>query len=910
MCKKLIFWVACSMVLSLILPGTVKAADPDLAAYWKFDEGSGTTAYDSSGNGNDGVFVGDPQWVAGKFGGALEFDGDDYVNCGNGDSLQIRDEITIAFWFNVEAFQTTWEAFLAKGDNSYRASRGGGDGNATHMGISGTSTGGGNGWFNGTVIVIGGQWHHYAATYDGAEGRIYIDGVLDVTSPGTGQINESTYDFWIGSNSQNTGRLLHGLMDEVRLYSRALNEAEILGVMAGAGAEYPFASSPSPGDGAIHEDTWVTLSWRAGDFATSHDVYLAENFDDVNDATNDSDTFRGNQGATFFVAGFPGFAYPEGLVPGTTYYWRIDEINPDDPNSPWKGSVWSFSVPPKTAYNPDPVDGAESVGLNASLSWTPGFGAILHTVYLGEDFDTVANATMGIPSGTTSYNPGPLKAAKLYYWRVDEFDAVNTHKGDVWSFATEGAVGNPNPADGAVDITQTPTLTWTPALPAASHEIYFGDDEEAVRNATTASPEYKGTKPLGEDSYEPDKLAWNMTYYWRIDEVNDTNPDSPWTGKVWSFTTADFMIVEDFESYTDDDVAGEAIWQHWIDGYGVADNGAQVGYLIPPYAEQTIVQGGSQSMPLLYDNTAGVANSEAELTLSKARDWTEQGVDELSLWVHGLPGPGSFTEDPVGTYTMIGSGADIWNEADKFHYAYLTLTGAGSIVAKVESVANTNAWAKAGVMIRDTLEPGSKHASMVVTPGQGVSFQRRPQTDGGSNDTTTGGITAPYWVKIERSISGSFSASHSTDGVTWELQGTPESIQMGSTVHIGLAVTSHDAGLTCEAVISNVTTTGNVSGQWANQDIGIASNAAEPLYVAVSNASGAPAIVANDDPAAAQIDDWTEWRIPLQAIADQGINLGNVDKIAIGLGNKSGMASAGGSGTMYIDDIRLYRPAP
>jgi len=80
--------------------------------------------------------------------------------------------------------------------------------------------------------------------------------------------------------------------------------------------------------------------------------------------------------------------------------------------------------------------------------------------------------------------------------------------------------------------------------------------------------------------------------------------------------------------------------------------------------------------------------------------------------------------------------------------------------------------------------------------------------------------------------------------------------------------------------------------------------------VAVSNASGAPAIVANDDPAAAQIDDWTEWRIPLQAIADQGINLGNVDKIAIGLGNKSGMASAGGSGTMYIDDIRLYRPAP
>ena len=80
------------------------------------------------------------------------------------------------------------------------------------------------------------------------------------------------------------------------------------------------------------------------------------------------------------------------------------------------------------------------------------------------------------------------------------------------------------------------------------------------------------------------------------------------------------------------------------------------------------------------------------------------------------------------------------------------------------------------------------------------------------------------------------------------------------------------------------------------------------MYVAVSNASGAPAVVANDDPAAAQIDDWTEWRFPLQALADQGINLGNVDKIAIGLGTQSGLAGPGGSGTIFVDDIRLYRP--
>ncbi|MHC4331507.1 MAG: hypothetical protein ACYSWW_25665 [Planctomycetota bacterium] len=132
---------------------------------------------------------------------------------------------------------------------------------------------------------------------------------------------------------------------------------------------------------------------------------------------------------------------------------------------------------------------------------------------------------------------------------------------------------------------------------------------------------------------------------------------------------------------------------------------------------------------------------------------------------------------------------------------------------------------------------------------------------------------------------------------------------MNSTVYAGLAVTAHDAALTCEAVFSNVTITGTVSPQWANQDIGITSNAAEPLYVAVSNAAGAPAVAIHDDPDAATIDTWTEWIIPLQAFADQGINLSNVDKIAIGLGAKSGSTTIGGSGKMYFDDIRLYRPS-
>jgi len=101
-----------------------------------------------------------------------------------------------------------------------------------------------------------------------------------------------------------------------------------------------------------------------------------------------------------------------------------------------------------------------------------------------------------------------------------------------------------------------------------------------------------------------------------------------------------------------------------------------------------------------------------------------------------------------------------------------------------------------------------------------------------------------------------------------------------------------------------------VGQQWANQDIGITSNDAEPLYVAVSNSTGTPAVVVHDDPAAAQIDTWTEWVIPLQAFEDQGIILTDVDRIAIGLGVQGNMTIPGGSGKMFFDDIRLYRPEP
>ena len=177
-------------------------------------------------------------------------------------------------------------------------------------------------------------------------------------------------------------------------------------------------------------------------------------------------------------------------------------------------------------------------------------------------------------------------------------------------------------------------LTWTAAETAASHELYFGTDENAVKNATEASPEYLGPRALGSESHDPGKLAWNTAYHWRVDEVY---PAETVKGLVWSFTTADFLSVDDFESYNDIDPpepASNRVFDRWIDGFlNPTTNGALVGHGLPPYAEQTIVHGGGQSMPYSYDNS--MKTSEATLTLVYPRDWTEGGVTKLSLWFRG-----------------------------------------------------------------------------------------------------------------------------------------------------------------------------------------------------------------------------------------------------------------------------------
>jgi hypothetical protein len=176
------------------------------------------------------------------------------------------------------------------------------------------------------------------------------------------------------------------------------------------------------------------------------------------------------------------------------------------------------------------------------------------------------------------------------------------------------------------------------------------------------------------------------------------------------------------------------------------------------------------------------------------KPWTSQDIGAV-----GAAGSSSYS---VGNWTVVGSGADIWNTADEFRFVHQTATGDCDIIARVTGVQNTDPWAKAGVMIRETLTTGSTHALMALTSGNGLAFQRRTATNGASEHTSGGAATAPRWVRVTR-VGSTFTGYSSTDGLTWTTVGSA-TITMGSTVYIGLAVTSHLDGTLNTSTFDNV----------------------------------------------------------------------------------------------------------
>jgi regulation of enolase protein 1 (concanavalin A-like superfamily) len=896
--------------------------------------------------------------------------------------------------------------------------------------------------------------------YDDAGTRVPVASTtVTISTQGAGTWSEYSLEFSTTDDPNSVGHKIGIEIENVT----ALNIESWVG-MDYITLECPVnvrAWSPYPPGGDKLTTTQGVLQWNPGKYAASHEVYL--------DPCEVKVLARSDCVVNGVSTTDPSYLVTN-LTPGVTYYWAVDEVNDLHPDKLWRGDIWSFQVQLKTAYNPNPSDGAQRVLLDIeSLEWDAGADAISHIVYLGTNYNDVDVGTDDTYQDTTRepnwpITPSPLKPDTTYFWRIDENDGINIHKGDVWYFTTTlpglgkitrelyldisgGAVAdltsnskypdspdqideikalefwslgldnygsriygwlyppatgdytfwitsedtselwlstdetpenmvliaqepganwqsnpialegnkryyilvlqkestgedgvtvawqgptiptktvvqggylspfeslrafNPYPANDATDIRRTPTLSWTPGNYVDKHDVYFGTGFNDVNNANTLTAGiYKGRQ--SDTTYKPGTLDFNTTYYWRIDEVNDVHPDKLWKGNVWSFTTGNFVVVDDFEDYND---TSNRIYNTWGD-YFVNNTGMTVGHLDPPFAEQTIVHSGNQSMYMRYDNDGTVNEgtdyeksgtlfySEAQRQWTDAQDWTSDSVESLTLWLRGIPASvGSFTIGPP--ITMTGAGADIWENSDQFHYAYKRLSGTGSITAQVVSMTNTHDSAKAGVMIRESLEPGAAHAMVDIQPMNEVQLIYRSPAGAVSTAVGQSDVNTPVWVKLTRN-GNTMTGEYSTDGSTWQTLSTV-TIPMGLDVYIGLIVCSHDTAQTCVAEFSNVTTTGTVTGDWQSQDIGIESNTAEQLYVVLQDSTGNSVIVKHPDPAVTTFNTWIQWNIPL--VDFTGVNLQAVKDLTIGVGDRDN-PQAGGSGTLYIDDIVLNLP--
>jgi hypothetical protein len=287
------------------------------------------------------------------------------------------------------------------------------------------------------------------------------------------------------------------------------------------------------------------------------------------------------------------------------------------------------AAPRIRAWSPNPADGAKDV-MVALLSWKSVDTVKTHNVYVGMDPNLTAANLAGPPAAVNTfyYVPG-LQPGRVYYWRVDgiEADKTTVHPGTVWSFMARDMVAYaPTPADGANTVSPACVLTWLPGVGASADHLYLGTDPEAVAQAAADTDKgmVEGT------TFAPADLQSATRYYWRVDE---TVGMAVKPGPVWSFTTC--VPVDDFESYNDEEGQGTRIYETWIDGYWDGSSGSTVGNLNAPFAEQTVIHGGTQSMPMDYNNINAPFFSEASREFSPAQDWTAEGTDTLVLYVRG-----------------------------------------------------------------------------------------------------------------------------------------------------------------------------------------------------------------------------------------------------------------------------------
>ncbi|MFC1764516.1 hypothetical protein ACFL6U_20920 [Planctomycetota bacterium] len=473
----------------------------------------------------------------------------------------------------------------------------------------------------------------------------------------------------------------------------------------------------------------------------------------------------------------------------------------------------------------------------------------------------------------------------------------------------------PQPPSGDVDVNPSPTvlLSWRPGRTAAQHMLYLSTDEQAVIDGTAQS------LILDDAEYPALNLDVNAVYYWRVDEVNEAEV---WPGEVWNFSTVEMIQIDDFEGYNNN--SPFIVFQKWVDGYGFWGDGyvpefpgngtrASVGHdiwsLSSPHFLKTIMDrdnphGGVQCMPVYYQNSETPYVSEAIRTFNVDMDWSGNDVDALCIWYLGSSTVDSFSYDSgTQTYSVIAAGGNIapaGGTADTFHFVYKPLSGNGEMVVKVESIDLVDPWSKAGLMIRQGLETGARHAFIGLSPSQGATFAWRKAVNGQTETMDVPSDPPPYWLKLVRS-GDTITSYMSANGRDWELIG-PATVYMSGDIYIGMAVSSHESRTDplCEAIFSNVSTRGGVAAGVFTESASVSEqplNMSERLYVTISDSAGSSVEVELDAVGTA-VNEWTLGTVDLTSLP---INIASIKEVAIGVGD----GSAGTTGVVLIDDIYL-----
>jgi hypothetical protein len=486
----------------------------------------------------------------------------------------------------------------------------------------------------------------------------------------------------------------------------------VFGRFAILGLSKASAAGPVPADGGTDVPRQVVLSWTAGEFAVKHDVYLGTVFDDVNDATvpsasgldvNSFDPGRLEFGKTYYwrvdeVNGTPDQTVFKGNVWSFTAEPYSIEIPGDTITVTASSSSNEFSIPDKT------IDGSglDANDMHASAAETMWFTAVVDldpwiqyefddvlkldimTVWNsngaaesaigwgvkevqieysvdGENWDVLAGATQfsrapGLPTYSQAdeiaFNGAAAKYVRLNIQSNWGGILMSYGLSEVQFSMIPAAARTPGPVSGSVDVLPTAMLQWRAGREADQHTIYVGTDQNAVTDGTAPSVT-SSTNSLDLTSLD---LELSQTYYWRVDEVNETEVPSVWAGPVWNFSTVPYLTIDDFESYGN--FSPDRPFQTWLDGIGYSTDeffpvayegngtGAAVGHDIWSVAsshyngtimETTIVYGGLQSLPLYYTNTGSVA-SETQRKFAVPQDWTAGGIKRLSLAVQGEAG--------------------------------------------------------------------------------------------------------------------------------------------------------------------------------------------------------------------------------------------------------------------------------